>query len=351
MQHPLLQRLSFLTYIGALLLLGSVSVYMGMVKDGIPLRWALLDAGVFYAWFFVLGLSMWYFVCHTWSLRLSFWHLFSIHLVAVICMTVIWIAGGYGLLSMIFGEEPSYLTYLENTMIWRFLGGMFYFILTVLSYFLFLSMDDRKQRMESEQTLRDSLREAELELLKSQINPHFLFNSLNSVSLLTLTNSEKAHQMIVALSEYLRYSISGKHDTLATLRTEIDNVNRYLEIERIRFGNRLRIEFQCDESCYPVPVPAMLLQPLYENAIKHGVYESTGQVEIRTSIAMHGDFMEIIIANNFERANSSKKGAGLGLRNVQDRLRMVYGSDIARMHTEKTEQLFTARIIIPREKA
>jgi LytS/YehU family sensor histidine kinase len=177
-----------------------------------------------------------------------------------------------------------------------------------------------------------------------------LFNSLNSASLLTLTEPEKAHEMIVALSEYLRYSISGNHQALASLSTELDNAKRYLGIEKIRFGERLEMNFQLDEICLDLAVPTMILQPLYENAIKHGVYEATTTVWINTIVERVNGFLRVEITNSFQPGGVGKKGAGLGIRNVRERLRMIYGVDQAWLQTEKFDTMFVARLSIPARK-
>ena len=152
--------------------------------------------------------------------------------------------------------------------------------------------------------------------------------------------------MIIALSEYLRYSISGKHDTFASLRAELENAQRYLEIERIRFGEKLALDFHVDRECYAAQLPAMILQPLYENAIKHGVYEATGKVNIVTLIELENDILKLSIANTHEGQTTTRKGAGLGLRNVRERLQMLYG-ERARVQVHSQEHLFEVQLSIP----
>ena len=138
-------------------------------------------------------------------------------------------------------------------------------------------------------------------MLRSQINPHFLFNSLNSVSSLTITDPDKARMMVIKLSELMRYALSRKDEQPVTLQSELDNLRLYLDIEKVRFGDRLEIEEKIDPGCLRAMLPVMILQPLYENAIKHGVYESTKKVMIRTSVQFVSSFVEIAIINTLDR--------------------------------------------------
>jgi two-component system LytT family sensor kinase len=183
-------------------------------------------------------------------------------------------------------------------------------------------------------------------MLRSQINPHFLFNSLNSVSSLTITDPEKARTMVIKLSEFMRYALSRKDDKPVTLQSELENLRLYLDIEKVRFGDRLRIEENIDPGCLRSTLPVMILQPLYENAIKHGVYESTKEVIIITSVVCTSEYVEISISNNFDPEAAPVKGTGTGLTNVVRRLELMYGKN-ATILTEKQKDLFSVKIYIP----
>lgn len=347
MNHPLLKRVPLTIFTLVCLLLAGLQTFM-LVRTGLfPLELAVVDSMVFHLWLFLFGLSSWYFVCHTWNLRLSWYRLLVVLLLAGVVEIVIWLSASYILLAELFGDRAGFIPLLQFSIPGRTAIVFLYYLLVVITYFLYLSGQDRKNRMKTEVALRDSLRETELSLLKSQINPHFLFNSLNSASLLTLTEPEKAHEMIVALSEYLRYSISGNHQAMAPLTTELENVRRYLEIEKIRFGERLEMQFQIDGACNSYLVPAMILQPLYENAVKHGVYEATTTVWINTVVEFKEGFLRIEITNSFQPGGAGRKGAGLGIRNVRERLRMIYGPDQAWLQTEKFDTMYVARLSLP----
>jgi LytS/YehU family sensor histidine kinase len=193
---------------------------------------------------------------------------------------------------------------------------------------------------------QEAKRKSELNALQAQINPHFLFNSLNSISSLTITDPEKARDMVIGLSDFMRYALSRKDEQPVTLQSELENLRLYLDIEKVRFGNRLSIEEHIDPGCLSAKIPVMLLQPLYENAIKHGVYESIEKVTIITSVSVSNGYIEMIISNNFDPEAAKVKGTGTGLLNLSRRLELLYGEK-AIMKTEKQNNIFTIKIYIP----
>jgi LytS/YehU family sensor histidine kinase len=201
-------------------------------------------------------------------------------------------------------------------------------------------------KMSEEANMRAAIREAELNMLKSQINPHFLFNSLNSVSSLTVSNPQKAQNMIVKLSDYMRYMVSVKADQLTSFRAEFQNIERYLAIEHIRFGNRLIYEPVVQDLCLDFPIPSLILQPLFENAIKHGVHESTEPITISLRCTLVNGMLEVLIRNNFDPEGQIRKGTGIGLKNIADRLRLHYNSDNL-LKIVKTETHFEVRLYFP----
>ena len=183
-------------------------------------------------------------------------------------------------------------------------------------------------------------------MLLSQINPHFLFNSLNSISSLTITDPEKARIMIVKLSEFMRYALSRKDERPVSLQSELENLRLYLDIEKVRFGDRLTTEENIEKDCLDIKIPVMLLQPLYENAVKHGVYESTESVRIITLAKIVNGYMEMTISNNYEPGQSSAKGTGTGLLNVTRRLELSYGNN-ASLKTTRENGIYIVKLFIP----
>ena len=133
------------------------------------------------------------------------------------------------------------------------------------------------------------------------------------------------------------------------LQMELDNIKRYLDIEQVRFGSKLVQEFNIDKVCMTMKVPAMILQPIYENAVKHGVYESTEPIHILTECKQVDSFLELRITNNFDTTSHSKKGAGIGLKNIKERLKLIYGNPEF-LKTKIIDDKFIAELIIPQKE-
>jgi two-component system, LytTR family, sensor kinase len=245
-------------------------------------------------------------------------------------------------------QEGDYLIYWDETFPYRVGTGVFIYGLVVLSYFLFMSLINLSEKNAKEAKLETLVKETELRMLRSQINPHFLFNSLNSISSLTVTDPEKARTMIVKLSEFMRYALSRKDEQPVSLRSELENLRLYLEIEKVRFGDKLITEEEIAKECFEFNIPVMLLQPLYENAVKHGVYESTESVKILTTGKVIDRYLEIIISNNYDEIPTLKKGTGTGLLNVSRRLELFYGNK-ASMKTRREGGIYSVTLYIPHD--
>jgi LytS/YehU family sensor histidine kinase len=252
-------------------------------------------------------------------------------------------------MTVILNEQTGYGPYWEITFPYRVGTGVVIYGLVILTYYLIESLSDLSEKKAKEAKLESIVKETELKLLRSQINPHFLFNSLNSISSLTITDPEKARDMIVKLSDFMRYSLSKKDEQPVSLQNELDNMRLYLEIEKIRFGDKLTTEEDIEVNCLNFRFPVLLLQPLYENAVKHGVYESTGSVRIKTEARIRDGFLGITILNNYDMAPSVKKGTGTGLLNVSRRLELFYGNR-ASINTSRENGIYTVTLYLPVEK-
>lgn len=307
---------------------------------------ALTDAALYSLLMFLLGIGSWYIVQHL-TLSEQKYHLaIADHLVAGGVIVLLWLFGGFFILSHLFQANSAYISFLNATLPWRFVYGIMMYAVIVMVYYLISYYRDYHDKLMQEARLKQVIQESELNLLKSQINPHFLFNSLNSINALMISDVDKAREMIVELSEFLRYTVRTNENEQISLREELQNIDRYIDIEKIRFGDRLAVEKEIDESCFDLRIPNMILQPLYENAIKHGVNESTDQVIISTSCRLETDQMVISISNNFTPGSISRKGRGIGLSNVQKRLMLHFRrSDL--VDIIKTGNTFTVNLTIP----
>jgi two-component system, LytTR family, sensor kinase len=306
---------------------------------------AIAESLVFNITFAVLGLGIWYISRYNDLGKTSILGFILNHTFSMVFLVIIWLFLCNLILKTVI-TEPYYLAFLNFSYTWRVIIGLLYYILIALIHYVFMYYDNFQTKIKSEAELKALVKEAELSSLKNQINPHFLFNSLNSISSLTITNPEKAREMLVKLSELMRYSLKTTHNDRSTLRFELDNIEKYIALEKVRFGNKLEYELDVEEKCYPMLLPNMILQPLFENAIKHGIYESTESVTINVVCRAIDNVLQIQIKNNFDPQGKPMKGEGIGLQNIQKRLTLIYKNPNL-LHTEITANIFTAKILIP----
>ena len=296
------------------------------------------------------------------GIALSLWYPFSFfnsgitripalisNLVAIGALSVtLWVLITKYLMTTVLPEESNYQAYWNATFPYRIGTGVFIYGLIILTYYLFVSLSNLSEKNAKEAKLESLVKETELKMLRSQINSHFLFNSLNSISSLTITDPEKARDMVVKLSEFMRYALSRKDEQPVTLQNELENLRLYLDIEKVRFGDKLTTEEIIEPGCLDLKIPVMLLQPLFENAVKHGVYECTDSVRIITQAKIIDGYFEINISNNYDPAPSLKRGTGTGLLNVTRRLELFYGKK-ASIKTLKENGIYSVTLYIPKD--
>jgi len=189
------------------------------------------------------------------------------------------------------------------------------------------------------------LKEAELFKLRQQLQPHFLYNSLNSINALINIAPERAQEMIGKLSDFLRSSVKRESEDTLPVSEELEYIRSYLAIESVRFGDRLQIEFR-KEYTDDATIPPFLLQPIIENAIKFGLYGSTGKVVITIHIFLEGPILTVTITNPYDSDTQPPRGTGFGLAGIQRRLYLQYArTDL--LETKKDEQYFTTILKIP----
>lgn len=289
---------------------------------------AIVDSLVFSLLFGLVGLGLWYAVKYSQMETTNIGNLIVNHLTAIAITLVVWLLFGCNSLKLIPVINEGYEEFFSKTLVWRIFTGMMLYILIVLVYYLIMYYANYIEKINAENALKTNMKVAELNALKSQINPHFLFNSLNSISALTVSESKKAQDMILKLSDFLRFSIAENPDAMRTFSAEVANISRYLEIEKIRFGERLDIKHNIAKKCYEALVPSLILQPIVENAVKHGLSESLERVEIKiTADCFHG-YLKIQVENNFDDDKpKSKSGSGIGLQNIAQRMKLIYGRE------------------------
>jgi len=227
-----------------------------------------------------------------------------------------------------FSEYKEYLTLLLGTDAFQ----LYYQYFTTAFVFYVMNYTDRLKKKEKEKTeLALKNQEMQLSLLKSQINPHFLFNTLNSISMLIGKNKEKARQMINRLSEVFRYALESYDDQQVSLSDELRFTENYLNIQKVRFGDRLNFVQEVDKDCLQMKVPPMVLQPIVENSVKHGIgpKDEGGTINIR--IHKNGKYVYFEVSDNGLGINANKgiseHGSGVGLSISDERLRKMYAHE------------------------
>jgi len=224
--------------------------------------------------------------------------------------------------------------------------GVLMYVLAVALHYVALSVQTSRESGIREQQARVLAREAELKALKAQINPHFLFNSLNSISALATLDGARAREMCIRLSEFLRSTLSLAQEETVSLKQELALASAYLSVEQVRFGARLRIHQQIDAGCDNCLVPSLLLQPLIENAVKHGIAGLIEGGTIRLKADCDDAFLRIRVENEFDPEAPAARKSGLGLVNVRGRLKTRY-EDQARVDTSITGNCFVVDVTLP----
>jgi|HubBroStandDraft_1064217.scaffolds.fasta_scaffold00039_15 hypothetical protein len=217
-------------------------------------------------------------------------------------------------------------------------------------YFAAVGMREYRTVRLKQSELARALQLAELRLLKSQLNPHFLFNALNTVRSLVADNPSRAQSAVTRLANTLRYTLSSRQDELVTFAQELAIVTDYLELESMRFEDRLRIETDVPADAASVYIPVMLLQTLVENAIKHGIAELPSGGLLRISAVLENEMLNVEIQNPRPSAPIPAAGEGVGLRNARDRLRLLFGTRAALDLDLSTPAVATARLRVPQQR-
>ena len=347
MNHPILtNRIRFIVWwlVWIFLALGQSLLFYYAFGSFIEI--SLVDSLVSLIIFSGIGLSLWFPFRFFNSGEIRTTALISNLIASGALSITLWVLITKFIMTTVLPEQNNYQAYWASTFPYRVGSGVFIYGLIILTYYLFESLSKLSEKKAKEAQLESLVKETELKMLRSQINPHFLFNSLNSISSLTITDPEKARDMVVKLSEFMRYALSRKDEQPVSLQNELDNLRLYLDIEKVRFGDKLTTEEIIENNCLDFKIPVMLLQPLYENAVKHGVYECTESVRIKTQAKIIDGYIEITISNNYDPAPSLKRGTGTGLLNVTRRLELFYGNK-ASIKTSKENGIYTVNLYIP----
>lgn len=305
---------------------------------------SLTDSLVYNFLFLILGIGIWYIVMYNDFEIREIPNLIVAHTLSAVILIGIWLSFSAWLMHIII-SDPQYTRLSGQLFPSRIVLGIFYYLVIILVYYLLIYYLNFKDRLRREAAMETRAREAELNTLKAQINPHFLFNSLNSINSLTVTDPDKAREMIVKLSNFLRLTLKNTTRQFTTLDEEVKFAKLYFEIEKIRFGEKLSFQIKLPDRVKNLEVPNLLLQPLVENAIKHGVQERIGIVDLRLSCFLSKGFLVMELINQFDQ-DVVKKAEGVGLNNVRDRLELIYRQS-GLLNIEADMEEFKVTVMIP----
>lgn len=346
LRHPFITNPRLTIFYGLFWVVASiVMVLVSVFANGVDFQIAAAEVFSFIIIYALVGASIWYVIKYTTLENNSAYRIIFAHLIAATLIVFIWMYLGVVILKLV---HPDAETWIKRGMINRVFGGYMMYFIFVVFFYAVNYYQSFKEKVLNEGKLLSLVKEAELHALKSQINPHFLFNSLNSISSLTMSDPARAQEMVINLSQLMRYSLKHDQKEKVTFKQELENNKLYLQIEKVRFGSKLVPIFEIDNNCLKAEIPNMILQPLYENAIKYGVYEATEPIEIKTVCTCTEEFLQIIISNPYDANVISKKGEGIGLHNIRDRLQIIYGNPyLLKLADNKKE--FKVTLTIPQK--
>jgi two-component system sensor histidine kinase AlgZ len=326
--HPILAQLRRLgLYLVAWVPLGGILVYLLAGSDGLNWREATVVTVPLCLVYAFVCLSAWY-PCRATPLEQSgFLRLLLTHLTAAALLSTLWVLMAKGL-AFALARWPAFIGLDQRlpkhfSLFWA--TGILLYILSVTFHYVLLAEQASREAEGRALEARILTRDAELKALRAQVNPHFLFNCLHSISALTSADAAKAREMCILLADFLRATLRlGGKETI-TLEEELTLVRGYLAIEKVRFGVRLRMEENLQQEAMELLIPPLLLQPLVENAIRHGIANLPEGGVIRLGAHRSQEDLSIVVENSFDPEAPSSLKTGLGLANIQQRLRTRYG--------------------------
>ena len=262
-------------------------------------------------------------------------------------LTIIWLLLCKWVLGILLNQHEGYNYLLHHSLSIRFSIAFLLLGCVTMISILWYNQKEQKENEERKTDAEKLAKEAELFKLRQQLQPHFLFNSLNSINALIGSRPAEARKMVQQLSDFLRGTIKKEETQWVTLQEELQYLQLYLDIEKVRFGNRLATEINVDENTQQLKLPALLLQPIVENAIKFGLYDTTGDTVIKLYAAKEENNLVIRVINPFDSKTASpKQGTGFGLKSVQRRLYLLFARTNL-LTTEAKDNIFITIVKIP----
>ncbi len=269
------------------------------------------------------------------------------NLSSTILFTALALFGYLGLTRSYAAWDPVYTQFVYDFMPLRAMASFLFLLLTTAIFWI----DQQKVREQKIQAFavekeREAIR-IELNTLQQQFKPHFLFNSLNSINALTLINPEEARRMVHLLSDFMRAAVRENQSELVPYSQELRHIQLYTEIEKVRFGNRLTVNFETEDGAEEALLPSLILQPLIENAVKYGLYGHTEAVTITIAAQLADHHLVISISNPYDADSTPDNlGTGFGLPSVEKKMMILY-QQANLVKIDRSNENFTVTLTVP----
>ncbi len=349
--HPILSQIRRLAiYLLVWIPLAALVAYLMCALAGLTWREALAMSVPLCFFYAFVCLSAWY-PCRANPFdRCSISRLVQVHVIGAAIAASLWVLGAE-IVARGLAETnyfPDFTSRLSRVIPLLLGLGVLFYLLSVNFYYVLLA-EQASQEAEA-RVMRASIlaREAELKALKAQVNPHFLFNSLNSISALTSSDAPRAREMCVLLGDFLRRTLGLGEKSAIPLEEELSLVRAFLAVEKIRFGARIQMEENIPQEALQIQIPPLLLQPLVENAVAHGIANLVEGGWIRLDVKCDGGNLSITIENNFDPEAPPRRRGGVGLANVRQRLFARY-AERASFSVNAEGGRFRVAIVMPVE--
>ena len=345
--HPILSRRAHLLgYLLLWVIFGAVVAGVITVTGEASLRWSGLFAVPLGVLMGLLCLPCWYLVRGLGPGEVPAWRLAGTWLGTGLVLLTLWLALATVWVRTLAAVRLNPTADPTTIMPLLVFAGSAGILIAVLGLYSVAAAERSREAERRALELRALAREAEMSFLRRQLDPHFLFNSLNSVAALIGSNATAARRMCLLMAEFFRKSLKFSAQQTIALADELTLIDTFLAIEEVRFGDRLRRSVDVSEEALALSVPALLLQPLVENAVHHGIAHLIDGGEIRVSARIRGSLLDIAIENSCDPDRPASRSTGLGLANVRGRIASMYGSR-ASMDVENEPDRFRVRLALP----
>jgi two-component system sensor histidine kinase AlgZ len=347
--HPILAHPSRLAvYIAVWVAFGALLAAVIAFGGSVSFAWAALFAGPLAILLGLQSLSSWYLVQVLPAEETPMQRLVGTWLGAGIVSIAIWMAAALGWARLLSGVGPVSLSGAAASGLTSLLlfAGAIGLLVAVLGHYMVAAFEHSRQADRRALELRVFAREAELKSLRAQLDPHFLFNSLNSVAALIGSDAQAARRMCFLMAGFFRKSLGLGRETSIALAEEISLAETFLAIEEVRFGERLRTRFDVAQDTLTLAVPPLVLQPLVENAVHHGVAHLVDGGEVTVHARRRDGLLELAVENPCDPDRPQSRGAGVGLSNVRSRIETLFGHR-ASVDVDASPEFFRVSILLP----